>query len=461
MSKIKPQSEIKFKKVLIANRGEIAVRVIRALRELGIKSVAVYSEVDKDSLHVKLADEAYCIGPAAPNQSYLNVPSIISVAEVAGADAIHPGYGFLAENAKFAEICADHNIKFIGPPVEAIRKMGDKITARSTVQGAGVPLVPGSDGTVTDEKEAMSLAKKIGFPVAIKATAGGGGKGLRIAWSEDEFVKLLRTASAEAGAAFGNPDVYIEKFIEEPRHVEIQILADEKGNVVHLGERDCSIQRRYQKLVEESPCPVMTDKLRKKMGDAAVKAAKAVNYVSAGTIEFLLDKHGHFYFMEMNTRIQVEHPVTEMVTNVDIVKEQIKIAAGEPMSFRQKDVKFLGHAIECRINAEDWERDFMPSPGEITLYLPPGGPGVRVDSHVYPGYKVLPHYDSLLAKIISWGENRAESIRRMERALDEFVVAGISTTIPFHHEVLKTEAFKSGDFGTNFIAKHFGNGKKS
>lgn len=449
----------KFKKVLIANRGEIAVRVIRACKEMGIKTVAVYSEVDKDSLHVKIADEAFCIGPAVPSQSYLNIPSIISVAEVAGVDAIHPGYGFLAENAKFAEICASHKIKFIGPPIEAMEKMGDKVTARKTVRKNGVPVVPGSEGTIKDENEAKNLAGKIGYPIAIKATAGGGGRGLRIAKTESDFIELFKTARAEAEAAFGNGEVYIEKFVEEPRHIEFQILADEFGNTVHLGERDCSIQRRYQKLVEESPSPALDEKLRHKMGDAAVKAAKSVNYFSAGTIEFLLDKHGHFYFMEMNTRIQVEHPVTEFVTGIDIVKEQIRIAQGEKLPFKQHDIRFRGHAIECRINAEDWTRDFMPCPGEINLYLAPGGPGIRVDSHVYPGYRVLPHYDSLIAKIISWGDTRLEAIERMERALDEFVIGGIATTIPFHHQVLRHEAFRSGDFGTNFIPKYFGNKK--
>ncbi len=448
-----------FKKILIANRGEIAVRIIRACLELGIKTVAIYSEADKDSLHVKLADETYCIGPASPSQSYLNIPSIISVAEVAGADAIHPGYGFLAENAKFAEICASHNIKFIGPSVEAMKKMGDKVTARDTVSKAGVPLVPGSKGTISDEKEALKLASKIGYPIAIKATAGGGGKGLRIARSEADFKQLFKTARTEAEAAFGNPEVYIEKFVEEPRHVEFQILADSKGNVIHLGERDCSIQRRYQKLVEESPSPALNDKLRRKMGDAAVKAAKAVKYESAGTIEFLLDSKGHFYFMEMNTRVQVEHPVTEMVTNIDIVKEQIKIAAGEQLKFRQGDIKICGHAIECRINAEDSNRDFLPCPGEVHLYLPPGGPGVRVDSHVYPGYKVLPHYDSLIAKLIAWGNSRDEAIQRMERALDEFVIDGVETTIPFHHKVMNNQAFREGKASTKFIEEHFNSGK--
>jgi len=445
----------KFKKVLIANRGEIAVRIIRALRELGIKSVAVYSEVDKDCLHVKLADESFCIGPAAPSQSYLNIPSIISTAEVAGVDAIHPGYGFLAENAKFVDICQSHKIVFIGPSIEAMQKMGDKATARRTAQKAGVPVIPGSEGTISDENEAKKIADKMGYPVAIKATAGGGGKGLRIAQNEGEFIKLMKTARAEAEAAFGNPEVYIEKFILEPRHIEIQVLGDEKGNIVHLGERDCSVQRRYQKLIEESPSPALDEKLREKMGEAAVKVARAVKYVGAGTVEFLLDKHGHFYFMEMNTRIQVEHPVTEMVTSIDLLREQIRVAEGEPLAFKQKDIRWRGHAIECRINAEDWERDFMPSPGEISLYLPSGGPGVRVDSHAYAGYKVLPNYDSLVAKLIVWDEDRASAIARMDRALDEFVIAGISTTIPFHHKVLKNEAFLSGDFGTNFIAKYF------
>ncbi len=444
-----------FKKVLVANRGEIAIRIIRACRELGIKTVAIYSEADKDSLHVKMADESYCIGPAQPSESYLNVPSIISVAEVSGAEAIHPGYGFLAEDAKFAEICASHNIKFIGPTPFSMQKMGDKAVARETVARAGVPVILGSTSTVSSEKEARDIAKKIGYPVAIKATAGGGGRGLRVAHSEDEFMELLKTARAEAEAAFGRGEVYIEKFIEGGRHIEIQILADKKGNTVHLGERDCSIQRRYQKLIEETPSPAIDDRLRRKMGDAAVRAAKSVKYVGAGTIEFLLDKHNHFYFMEMNTRVQVEHPVTEMVTNIDIIKEQIKIAEELPLSFRQWDIKFQGHAIECRINAEDSERDFMPTPGEISLYLPPGGPGVRIDSHVYPGYKVLPHYDSLIAKLIVWGRNRDEAIGRMKRALDEYIIDGISTTIPFHQKVLENETFLAGLACTDFIQKYF------
>jgi acetyl-CoA carboxylase biotin carboxylase subunit len=445
-----------FKKILIANRGEIAVRIIRAAKEMGIKTVAVYSEADRESLHVKIADESFCIGPPAPNQSYLNIPSIISVAEVAAVDAIHPGYGFLAENAKFTEICSASKIKFIGPPIEAMEQMGDKATARRTVAKAGVPTVPGSEGTISDEKEALRLAEKIGFPAAIKATAGGGGRGLRVAWGRDEFVTLMRTARAEAEAAFGNPEVYIEKYIEEPRHIEVQILGDEHGNIIHLGERDCSIQRRHQKLLEESLSPAVDEKTRRKLGEAAVRAARAVNYYSAGTIEFLFDRHGKFYFMEMNTRVQVEHPVTEMITSVDIIKEQILIAAGEKLHLRQGDVKFHGHAIECRINAEDHERNFMPSPGEIKAYLPPGGLGIRVDSHAYTGYVVQPHYDSLVAKIIAWGKDRPEAIQRMERALDEYVIDGIHTTIPFHLRVLRNEAFKRGEVTTKFLEEHFG-----
>ena len=445
-----------FKKILIANRGEIAVRVIRAAKEMGIETVAVYSEADKESLHVKIADEAFCIGPAAPNKSYLNIPSIISVAEVAGVDAIHPGYGFLSENAKFVEICTASGIKFIGPPIEAMQKMGDKATARKTVSKGGVPVVPGSDGTISDENEAFKVAEKIGFPIAIKATAGGGGKGLRIAWDKDEFIRLMRTARAEAEVSFGNPEVYLEKFIEEPRHIEVQVLADQHGHVIHLGERDCSIQRRHQKLVEECLSPVIDDRTRRKLGDAAVRAAKSVNYYSAGTIEFLFDKHGKFYFMEMNTRVQVEHPVTEMITNVDILQEQIKIAAGEKLHLKQGDVKFYGHAIECRINAEDHEKNFMPCPGVIKAYLAPGGLGVRVDSHAYPGYNVPPHYDSLVAKLIVWGKTREEAILRMERALEEYVIDGIATTIPFHLKVLRNEAFKRGEVTTKFIEEHFG-----
>jgi len=443
-----------FKKILIANRGEIAVRIIRACVELGIGTVAVYSEPDKDSLHVKLADEAYCIGPASPAESYLNVPRLISVAELSGAEAVHPGYGFLAENAKFVEICQSHNLTFVGPPISAMEQMGDKATARKTVQKAGVPVVPGSEGTISDENEALRIAQKIGYPVIIKATAGGGGKGMRVARTDEEFLRFFKTARAEAGAAFGNPEIYVEKFIEEPRHIEVQILADQHGNVVHLGERDCSIQRRHQKLIEESPSPALDDRLRQKIGEAAVKAARAVNYYSAGTIEFLFD-HGKFYFMEMNTRIQVEHPVSEMVTNLDIIKEQIAIAAGEKLKFKQKDIHFCGHAMECRVNAENPDKNFMPSPGDIQVYLPPGGPGVRVDSHAYQGYRILPNYDSLVAKLIVWAPNRHECILRMRRALDEYVIDGIHTTIPFHLKVLQHPAFLAGDFNTKFIEKYF------
>jgi acetyl-CoA carboxylase biotin carboxylase subunit len=444
-----------FKKVLIANRGEIAVRIIRACKEMGIKTVAVYSDADKDSLHVKIADEAYCIGPATPSQSYLNIPSIISVAEVSGADAIHPGYGFLAENVKFAEICAQSKIKFIGPYPASILSMGDKSIAKTTVMKAGVPVVPGSDGIITDEKEALRLAAKIGYPVIIKASAGGGGRGMRVALHEGELLSHMKTAKAEAEAAFGNADVYIEKYVERPRHIEIQILADEKGNIIHLGERDCSIQRRHQKLIEESPSPALDEKLRKKMGDSAIKAARAANYVNAGTIEFLLDPKGNFYFMEMNTRVQVEHSVTEAVTRVDIIKEMLIIASGEKMTYKQSDIRVDGHAIEARINAEDYTRGFMPCPGEISVYLAPGGPGIRVDSHAYQGYKVLPHYDSLIAKLIAWAPNRTECIARLDRALDEYAIGPIATTIPFHHKVLKNAAFIKGDFGTDFIQKHF------
>ena len=442
-----------FKKVLIANRGEIAVRVIRALKEMNISSVAIYSEADKDSLHVKLADESYCIGPASPAQSYLNIASIISVAELSGADAIHPGYGFLAE--KFTDICAEHRIKFIGPPKEAMRKMGDKSTAKKTVQEAGVPVVPGSDGNVSDEKELLKIASKTGYPVLIKATAGGGGKGMRVVHTEGELLHAYKMARTEAGAAFGNPDVYMEKYIGEPRHIEVQILGDEHGNLIHLGERDCSIQRRHQKLIEEALSPVVDEKLREKLGNAAIKAAKAVNYSSAGTIEFIFDCDGRFYFIEMNTRIQVEHPVTELVTNVDIIKEQINIAAGCHLSLKQKDVKFCGHAIECRINAEDPNKNFMPSPGEIQIYLPPGGFGVRVDSHAYSGYKISPYYDSLIAKLLVWGKDRDEAIQRMKRALDEFVIDGVKTTIPFHLKVMGNKAFQSGHFSTHFIEQQF------
>jgi len=444
-----------FKKILIANRGEIALRVIRACRELNIKSVAVYSEPDVDSLHVKLADEAYCIGPAPSAHSYLNIHSIISAAEVSGSQAIHPGYGFLAENSKFVEICGEHNIKFIGPHKEAIQKMGDKAVAKKTVRAAGVPVVPGSDGIIKDEAEAKKIADKIGYPVMIKASAGGGGKGMRVVKSEDELSKFIKSAQVEAEASFGNSEVYIEKFIVNPRHIEVQLLADEHGNIIHLGERDCSIQRRHQKLIEEAPSPAVNRRLRDQLGKAALKAARAVNYCSAGTVEFIFDEKGRFYFMEMNTRVQVEHPVTEMITNIDIVKEQIKIAAGSRLQIKQGDVHFVGHSIECRINAENPDKKFMPSPGDISVFLPPGGPGVRVDSHAYTGYTVLPNYDSLIAKVIVWGSDRSEAIARMKRALDEFVVDGIYTTIPFHQKVLLNDAFCSGNVTTDFIEKHF------
>jgi acetyl-CoA carboxylase biotin carboxylase subunit len=437
--------EIMFKKILI-----------RAAKELGLKTVAIFSEADRDSLHVKIADESYCIGPPAPNQSYLNIPSIMSVAELAGVDAVHPGYGFLAENSKFVEICAASNIKFIGPPIPAMQKMGDKATARKTVAKAHVPVVPGSDGIISDENEALKLADKIGYPVLIKATAGGGGRGMRLVWDRKDFINLMHTARSEAEACFGNPDVYIEKFVEDPRHIEVQIMGDMYGNVIHLGERDCSIQRRHQKLVEEAPSPVIDDRSRRKIGEAAVRAAKAVNYEGAGTIEFLYDKHGKFYFMEMNTRVQVEHPVTEMVTKTDIIKMQIRAAEGDKLLLRQSDVRIEGHCIECRINAENHERNFMPSPGVIKAYLPPGGLGIRVDSHAYPGYVIQPHYDSLVAKLISWGKNRNDAIQKMERALDEYVIDGIHTTIPFHLKVLRNQAFRRGETTTKFIEEHFG-----
>ncbi len=445
-----------FNKVLIANRGEIAVRIIRACRELDIKTVAIFSEADKDCLHVRLADEAYCIGPAVPAKSYLNIPAIISTAEVSGASAIHPGYGFLAENAKFAEICAAHNLVFIGPSPNSIEQMGDKATAIQCAVRAGVPTPPGSGGIVNDEGEALKIAKKIGFPVLIKATAGGGGKGMRIAQNEEEFPSLMKMAKAEAQAAFGNPDVYIEKFIVKPKHVEIQILADNFGNTVYLGERDCSVQRRNQKLVEEAPCAVLNEKTRRKMGESAVRLAKAVNYRGAGTIEFLLDINGHFYFMEMNTRVQVEHPITEMITGIDILKKQIAVASGEKLGLKQNDIKLSGHAIEFRINAEDPEKNFMPCPGRITQYLAPGGPGVRVDGFVYSGYKVLPNYDSLIAKLIVWGKDRGEAIAKGKRALSEFVVEGVKTTIPFHQRVLAIPSFERGEVYTDFIPSHMG-----
>lgn len=441
-----------FKKLLVANRGEIAVRIIRACRELGIKTVAVYSEADREALHVRLADEAFCIGPAPSNRSYLNITSIISVAEVTGAEAIHPGYGFLAENAAFAEVCQSCGITFVGPPVAALEVMGAKARARETVGAAGVPVVPGSGGVV-DREQAVEIAEEIGYPVLVKASAGGGGRGMRIAHYRDDLLQAMQTAQAEAQASFGNPDVYIEKYIEEPRHIEVQVLGDTYGKLIYLGERDCSVQRRNQKLLEEAPSVAVTSELRCKLGEAAVRAARSVGYCNAGTVEFLLDRNGNFYFIEMNARIQVEHPVTEMITGLDLVKEQIRIAAGEPLVLDQGDVTLNGWAIECRINAEDPWRDFMPTPGRVTAYLPPGGPGVRVDSALYPGYVVTPHYDSLLAKLVVWGRDRQEAVARMLRALDEFVIEGVPTTIPFHQRVLTNAFFRRGEVYTNFVQR--------
>ncbi len=438
-----------FKKILIANRGEIALRIIRAAHELGIKTVAVYSEADRESLHVRFADEAVCIGPAASKESYLNIPRLIAAAEVTNADSIHPGYGFLSENANFAEICASSGIIFIGPSPEAITAMGDKAFAKETMKRAGVPVVPGSEGVVSDLTEAKKNALEIGFPVIIKATAGGGGRGMRIVRSEDELENAFFTASHEAETAFGNRAVYIEKYIEEPRHIEIQIMGDRAGTVLHFGERDCSIQRRHQKLLEESPSPALSSELREAMGTAAIKGAKSAKYIGAGTIEFLLDKNKNFYFMEMNTRIQVEHPVTEEVYGVDLVKMQLQVVAGERL--KRQRIKPLWHAIECRINAEDPSAGFRPSPGHITSLHFPGGFGVRVDSHAYAGYYISPYYDSLIAKLIVKGKNREEAISRMHRALDEFVIEGIKTTIPFHKKLMKNEKFQSGIFDTNFI----------
>ncbi|MBX5436309.1 MAG: acetyl-CoA carboxylase biotin carboxylase subunit [Alicyclobacillaceae bacterium] len=443
-----------FQRVLVANRGEIAVRVIRACRELGIETVAVFSEADRDALHVQMADEAYCIGPTPSRQSYLHIPSIMSVATLTRVDAIHPGYGFLAENSDFAEVCEQCGITFIGPSAYAIETMGDKSRAKEAMKRAGVPTLPGSDGLVADADEAVRIAREIGYPVMIKATAGGGGKGIRVVRDEDSLRSAIVTAQREAEIAFGNAGVYLEKYVEQMRHVEIQVLADRHGNVIHLGERDCSVQRRLQKLVEESPCPVLSDQTRQAMGEAAVAAAKAVDYVGAGTVEFIYAPDGRFYFLEMNTRIQVEHPVTEWVTGVDLVREQILTAAGERLSLSQDDVQLRGHAIECRINAEDPERGFLPSAGRITEYLPPGGIGVRVDSAAYPGWVVPPHYDSMIAKLIVWAPTREQAIRRMLRALGEFRIEGVKTTIPFHIRLLQHERFLSGDVTTRFLEEH-------
>lgn len=442
-----------FKKILIANRGEIALRVIRACRELDIETVAVFSEGDREALHVKVADEAVCVGPIASAKSYLNVPNIISAAELTGVDAIHPGFGFLSENARFAEICESCGITFIGPSPHAIETMGDKAQARKTMIESGVPVVPGSKDIIKDEQMAEAVAESIGYPVLIKASAGGGGKGMRVAQNAKELSKAIQAAQTEAQASFGNSEVYLEKYVEEPRHIEFQILGDNYGEVVHLGERDCSLQRRHQKLLEESPSAALTPELRAKMGAVAVKAAKAANYSNAGTIEFLLDRHGNFYFIEMNTRIQVEHPVTELVTGLDLVKEQIRIAAGEPLGYTQEDIEIRGWAIECRINAEDPEKNFMPSPGTLKIYHAPGGPGVRVDSAAYQGYTVSPYYDSMVGKLIVWGATRQEAIQRMKRALEEFVIEGIATTIPFHLKVLENAFYRRGEVYTNFIQR--------
>jgi acetyl-CoA carboxylase biotin carboxylase subunit len=440
-----------FSKILIANRGEIALRVIRACKELGISTVGVYSEADEASLHVRFADENVCIGPAASAESYLNISRIISAAELTNVEAIHPGYGFLAENPNFADICQDCGITFIGPSAEMIRQMGNKSYAREVMLKAGVPVIPGCQGILKDAEHALQVAGQIGYPVMVKASAGGGGRGMRIAAGEESLRRAFQMAGSEADKAFGNADLYVEKFMEKPRHVEFQILGDRFGNVVHLGERDCSIQRRHQKLVEESPSPAITAELREKMGADAVKGAKSIAYQGAGTVEFLLDRDGRYYFMEMNTRIQVEHPVTEEVVGIDLIKEQIRLAAGEPLGYRQRDVVQNGHAIECRINAEDPDNGFRPAPGKITSFHVPGGPGTRVDTHVYAQYVIPPYYDSLLAKLIVHGRDRVEAVLRMERALEEFVVEGIKTTISFHKRVITDPRFRSGTFDTSFV----------
>lgn len=441
-----------FNKILVANRGEIALRVIRSCKELGIKTVAVHSDVDSEALHVKLADESICIGPANPKESYLNITSLMSAAEVTDADAVHPGYGFLAENAEFREVCDSCGIKFIGPKAENIRLMGNKVKAREVMKKSGVPVLPGSDGAVKNEKEAIDIARKLGFPVIVKASSGGGGKGMKIVHNPTGLGNAFLTAKAEAEAAFGDGEVYIEKFIQKPRHVEVQILADQYGNTIHLGERECSIQRRHQKLLEEAPCPIMTPELRERMCAVAIKAAKSVNYSNVGTVEFLLDGED-FYFMEMNTRVQVEHPITEMITGIDILKEQILSAAGEKLRYTQRDIVLRGHAIECRINAEDPET-FLPSPGKISYYHVPGGLGVRVDSALYADYDVLPYYDSLLGKVIIYGDSRKEVIERLNRSLDEYIIEGVKTTIPFFKKILRDPDFISADFDTNFLERY-------
>ena len=438
-----------FKKILIANRGEIALRVIRTCKEMGIKTVAVYSKADAESLHVRFADEAVCIGPAPSSESYLKIPNIISAAEITNADAIHPGYGFLSENAKFSKICEEHEIKFIGASAEMIEKMGDKATAKATMKAAGVPCVPGSEGIIEDYDECLKLAKDMGFPVMLKATAGGGGKGMRAVWKEEDLEAAWSSARHEAGAAFGNDGMYMEKLIEEPRHIEIQIVGDSRGKACHLSERDCSVQRRHQKLTEEPPSPFMTDDLRKKMGEAAVKAAEYIKYEGAGTVEFLVDKHRNFYFMEMNTRIQVEHPITEQVIDYDLIREQILVAAGVPISGKNYFPKL--HSIECRINAEDPYNAFRPSPGVITNLHAPGGHGVRIDTHVYSGYAIPPNYDSMIAKLITTAQTREEAINKMKRALDEFVIEGVKTTIPFHRQLMEDQRYTSGNYTTKLM----------
>jgi acetyl-CoA carboxylase biotin carboxylase subunit len=438
-------------KLLIANRGEIALRILRTCREMGIATVAVHSTVDRNALHVQLADEAVCVGEGPSSRSYLNIPNILAAATSRGADAIHPGYGFLAENANFAEICQAHSITFVGPSPESIRAMGDKSTAKHTMQRVGVPTIPGSEGLLDTPEAAARLADAMGYPVMIKATAGGGGRGMRLVPSAGQLESLFRAAQGEAEAAFGNPGLYMEKFIDRPRHVEVQVLADRHGNVVHLGERDCSVQRRHQKLLEEAPSPGLSADLRQRMGDAAVSAARSIGYEGAGTVEFLLDRSGHFYFMEMNTRIQVEHPVTEMVTGIDLIAEQLRIAGGEPISVRQEEIHIHGHAIECRINAEDPSHNFRPTPGRITGWLPPGGPGVRVDSHVYTGYEIPPFYDSLIGKLIVWGVDRDAALRRLRRALSECAITGIPTTIDFHLALLDRPEFQRGEIHTKFV----------
>ncbi len=445
-----------FRKVLVANRGEIALRIIRACRELRISTVAVFSTADRDSLHVRLADESVCIGPPPPVQSYNHIARLISAAEIAGADAIHPGYGFLAENAHFADVCESCGFTFIGPTAEMIRRMGDKIEARRTMKDAGLPVVPGSEGAVPDVEEAISLARDIGFPVIIKAAAGGGGRGMRVAWDEKQLRLGFGVAQAEAGAAFSNNVVYLEKYIARPRHIEFQLFGDTHGNLVHLGERECSVQRNHQKLIEEAPSPLLTEEQRRTIGALAVRGARSIGYRGAGTMEFLFDQDGTYHFMEMNTRIQVEHPVTEEVTGLDLVKEQILVAAGEKLSIRQEDVRWEGHAFECRINAEDHEHGFRPSPGAITYFYRPGGPGLRMDSHVYAGYTVPPFYDSMIGKLIARGKDRPEALRRMEIALEELIVEGIKTTIPFHLLAVRDPAFQRGDLDTHFVERLLG-----